>query len=88
MGTDTGDVPRRAWELREDLRGRGEFTTRAYLQELALAVHDEIVVECDAGQAEAVGAWVARAMKDAMAPLVDPVPVEVEVRTAQTWGGD
>ena len=38
MGTDTGDVPRRAWELREDLRGRGEFTTRAYLQELALAV--------------------------------------------------
>jgi DNA polymerase-1 len=52
-----------------------------------LAVHDEIVVECDAGQAEAVGAWVARAMKDAMAPLVDPVPVEVEVKTGRTWAG-
>jgi DNA polymerase-1 len=53
-----------------------------------LAVHDEIVVECDAGQAEAVGAWVSRAMKDAMAPLIDPVPVEVEVKTGRTWAGD
>jgi DNA polymerase-1 len=53
-----------------------------------LAVHDEIVVECDAVQAEAVAAWLKAAMVDAMAPLISPVPVEVEVRTARTWGGD
>jgi DNA polymerase-1 len=43
-----------------------------------LAVHDEIVVECDADQADAVKEWVTRAMVGAMAPLIDPVPVEVE----------
>jgi DNA polymerase-1 len=53
-----------------------------------LAVHDEIVVECETGQAAAVGAWVSRAMKDAMAPLIDPVPVEVEVNAGRTWAGD
>jgi DNA polymerase-1 len=53
-----------------------------------LAVHDEIVVECDAGRVEEAGAWVTRAMKDAMAPLIDPVPVEVEVKAGRTWAGD
>jgi DNA polymerase-1 len=53
-----------------------------------LAVHDEIVVECDAGQAEAAAAWLQRAMLDGMAPLADPVPVAVEVAVARTWGGD
>jgi DNA polymerase-1 len=53
-----------------------------------LAVHDEIVVECEAGRAEEAGAWVARAMKDAMAPLIDPIPVEVEVKAGRTWAGD
>jgi DNA polymerase I-like protein with 3'-5' exonuclease and polymerase domains len=53
-----------------------------------LAVHDEIVVECDAGQAEAAGAWVSRAMRDAMAPLIAPVPVGVEVKAGRTWAGD
>jgi DNA polymerase-1 len=52
-----------------------------------LAVHDEIVVEADAAQAEAVAGWLKGAMIDAMAPLIDPVPVEVEVRICQTWGG-
>ena len=28
------------------------------------------------------------AMLDAMAPLIDPVPVEVEVKIGTTWGGD
>src|SRR5262245_25072305 len=40
-----------------------------------LAVHDEIVVECDEGQAEMVAAWLKAAMVDAMAPLIIPVPV-------------
>ena len=52
-----------------------------------LAVHDEIVVECDADQADAVAAWLKKAMVDAMAPLIAPVPVEVEVKVGTTWGG-
>jgi DNA polymerase-1 len=52
-----------------------------------LAIHDEVVVECDAGQAEAVAAWLRKAMVDGMAPLIEPVPVEVEVTVASTWGG-
>jgi DNA polymerase I-like protein with 3'-5' exonuclease and polymerase domains len=52
-----------------------------------LAVHDEIVVECDEDQADAVAVWLQQAMIDAMAPLIDPVPVGVEVQAARTWGG-
>jgi DNA polymerase-1 len=53
-----------------------------------LVVHDEIVVECDANQADAVKAWLRQAMLDGMAPLIDPVPVEVEVKAGRTWAGD
>jgi DNA polymerase-1 len=53
-----------------------------------LAVHDEIVVECDTEQTPAVEQWLQKAMVEAMAPLVAPVPVVVETRTARTWGGD
>jgi DNA polymerase-1 len=51
-------------------------------------VHDEILVEADAGQADAAAAWVKQAMLDAMAPLIDPVPVEVEVKIGPSWAGD
>jgi DNA polymerase-1 len=51
-------------------------------------VHDEIVVECEADQAGAAGAWLRQAMLDGMQPLIDPVPVEVEVKASRTWGGD
>jgi DNA polymerase-1 len=50
-----------------------------------LAVHDEIVVECGADQAEAAAAWLKAAMIDGMAPLIDPVPVEVEIGAATNW---
>jgi DNA polymerase-1 len=50
-------------------------------------VHDEIVVECDVDQAGAVAAWLHRAMVDGLQPLIDPVPVEVEVKVARTWTG-
>jgi DNA polymerase-1 len=50
-----------------------------------LAVHDEIVVECPKGQAKRVAAWLHRAMLDAMAPLLAPIPVVVEVRIAPQW---
>jgi DNA polymerase-1 len=52
-----------------------------------LFVHDEIVVECDEGQAEAAAGWLRRAMVDGMAPLLDPIPVEVEVSVGPNWGG-
>jgi DNA polymerase-1 len=50
--------------------------------------HDEIVVECDAGQADATAAWLKQAMLDGMGSLIDPVPCEVEVRVGRTWAGD
>jgi DNA polymerase-1 len=53
-----------------------------------LAVHDEIVVECAEDQAVAAAAWLKRAMVDALAALLEPVPVEVEVKVGRTWGGD
>jgi DNA polymerase-1 len=53
-----------------------------------MALYDEIVVECDADQGDHVRAWLEAAMIDAMAPLLAPVPVVVEVTVAQTWGGD
>jgi DNA polymerase-1 len=53
-----------------------------------LAVHDEIVIECDRDQADAVRAWLKQAMQDGMAWLLDPVPVEVKAEIGQTWGGD
>ena len=49
-----------------------------------LAVHDEIVVEADADQADAASAWLKSAMVDAMAPLVAPILVEVEVKAGKT----
>lgn len=53
-----------------------------------LAVHDEIVIETDEDQAHSVAVWLKQAMVDAMTPLIHPVPVEVEVKIAQTWEGD
>lgn len=52
-----------------------------------LAVHDEIVIECDAADGEAVSGWLTRAMVDGMAPFADPVPVMVEVVVGPTWAG-
>ncbi|MFO0881141.1 MAG: DNA polymerase [Gemmataceae bacterium] len=66
------------WERRDELSGAFPI----------LAVHDEIVLEVDEEQAQAAAEWLKRAMLDGMAPLIDPVPVEVEVKIARTWGGD
>jgi DNA polymerase-1 len=51
-------------------------------------VHDEIAVEADVGVGEQAREWVRQAMREAMQPLIDPVPCEVAVTVAQTWGGD
>jgi DNA polymerase-1 len=53
-----------------------------------MAVHDEIVVECDKGQADVVAAWLKAAMTEAMAWLINPVPVKVDIKIGRTWGGD
>jgi DNA polymerase-1 len=66
------------WERREVMSGAFPV----------LAVHDEIVVEAGEDQADDAAVWLKAAMVDAMSPLVDPVPVEVEVKIARTWGGD
>jgi DNA polymerase-1 len=52
-----------------------------------LAVHDEIV-ECPEADADRAAAWLKQAMLDGMAPLIAPVPIEVEVKVGRTWGGD
>lgn len=49
--------------------------------------HDEICVECDAGQAEQVKAWLVEAMYDGMADLLAPVPCQVDAKVVPTWGG-
>jgi DNA polymerase-1 len=58
-----------------------------------LAVHDEIVVECDEKRAEKVEAWLKKAMINGMDEVVNglkadgpPVPIEVEVESGRTWG--
>jgi DNA polymerase-1 len=57
-------------------------------------VHDEILVECDEGDAEKAETWLKKAMIDGMnevlnGPSVDwpRVPVEVETRIGKTWVG-
>jgi DNA polymerase I-like protein with 3'-5' exonuclease and polymerase domains len=52
-----------------------------------LFCHDEIVVQCRAEEADCVAAWLQQAMLDAMSPFLKPVPCEVEVSVARTWGG-
>jgi DNA polymerase I-like protein with 3'-5' exonuclease and polymerase domains len=66
------------WERRQQVAG-------AFL---ILAVHDEIVVEADAATADTAAGWLKTAMMDAMAPLIEPVPVEVEIKIARSWGGN
>jgi DNA polymerase-1 len=65
------------WERRADCPGAVPV----------LAVHDELVVEVDRDRADAAAAWLRQALLDGMAPLLDPVPVEVAVASAPTWGG-
>ena len=60
-----------------------------------LAVHDEIVVECEEDRVEEVEAWLKQAMIDGMGTVLNGpasegglrVPVEVEVESGRSWGG-
>ena len=71
------------WERRHKCSGAGPI----------LAVHDELVVECNEQDAEKAAGWLEKAMIEGMnealgtPELEGPrVPVEVEVKTGRTWG--
>lgn len=49
--------------------------------------HDDIVPEAPSGAADRAADWLRGCMVEAVAPLIDPVPVEVDVKVGATWGG-
>ena len=72
------------WERRDECPGAVPI----------LAVHDEIVVECDQDQAEEIEAGLKKAMIDGMDEVVNrlkadgpSVPIEVEAESGRTWTG-
>src|SRR2546429_6982992 len=50
-----------------------------------LAVHDEIVLECDLQDAERAREWLERCMREGMGELLKRVPVEVEGQISRDW---
>ncbi len=52
-----------------------------------LAVHDEIVVECDATEAEAARQWLVECMTRGMQAVLREVPVVVEAQVVRDWSG-
>ena len=52
-----------------------------------LAVHDEIVVEVDAGHAERGVAWIVGHMTAAGADALPDVPIAVEAEVVTDWSG-
>ena len=51
----------------------------------AAVVHDELLLEVDATEAEACAAWVARHLREAGSVLLPQIPVEVEVAIVPAW---
>ena len=52
-----------------------------------MVVHDEIVVECDAPQADAAREWLVDCMTRGMQRFLTRVPVTVEATVARDWAG-
>lgn len=55
---------------------------------LILAVHDELVLECDAADAPAAADWLTRHMLVAGEKQLPDVPVLVEAAIRRSWGGE
>lgn len=55
--------------------------------QLVAVVHDEVVVECDEHDSEAVATWVAECLQTGMETYLHRVPVSVTISVANTWGG-
>jgi DNA polymerase I-like protein with 3'-5' exonuclease and polymerase domains len=49
--------------------------------------HDEIVLEVAEAKGGRAAEWLKRCMIEAVAPFIDPVPVEVEVAVSRNWAG-
>jgi DNA polymerase-1 len=74
----SADILKRALRLLHDkLKGTGACIVNM--------IHDEIVVEADASEAEAVGKIVEDAMCKAGEEYVKKVPVKVETEIADAW---
>ncbi len=52
-----------------------------------LAVHDELVLECDEHDAEPAREWLVACLRRGMAAFLRRVPVVVEARIARDWSG-
>jgi DNA polymerase-1 len=50
-----------------------------------LAVHDELVVECNEADARAVEDWLRTCLLDGMRPFIPEVQVKVEVQVGRAW---
>jgi DNA polymerase I-like protein with 3'-5' exonuclease and polymerase domains len=52
-----------------------------------IVCHDEVVLECDAGEAEHVATVAAALLRRGMGRFLQQVPVEVEVVVCRDWSG-
>lgn len=98
-GADGSAYPNKADALNGPVQGAGADGLKAAVALLwerraecpgavpVLFCHDEIVLEVPEPGADRARRWLRGCMVDAVAPLIAPVPVEVEVTVGRTWGG-
>ena len=79
LGTETDGVKLALAELYEDSR---KFPNARVVN----SIHDEILIECPEGEAEAVVAWAAQHMHRAMSRILQGVPIVVDHKIGKTWG--
>lgn len=64
----------------------GRFLERTNARLIAV-IHDEILLECPVGEGERVALLLRRCMVKAAEGLLEPIPVEVDVKVLASWGG-
>jgi DNA polymerase-1 len=64
----------------------GRYLTRTKAKLIAV-VHDEILLECPTREAKRVAALLKQCMVLAAKELLNPIPVEVDVKILPSWGG-
>lgn len=77
QGTSADILKRALRLLHDDIRG-----TSARLVNI---VHDEIIVECDANEAESTSKLLSSAMQRAAEEFVSKVPIKIDVHTSDEW---
>ncbi|MEQ1607191.1 MAG: DNA polymerase [Pyrinomonadaceae bacterium] len=77
QGTSADILKRALRLLHDDLRGTSG--------KLVNIVHDEIIVECDRGEADEIARKLASAMLTAGQEFVAKVPIKVDIHTADEW---